>query len=146
MIGKKFQVRGANGNVNHQHAKLRDAVLEAARYDGWGASFRRDDAGVMRLFSSRFHIGNNPYFPKEGDDFDAASCLENDADAEAEVAAQTRKAGVLHSRYRDIEIVELTYDGCVLTHIDGRSLADVAAEFGDSEINVETVRNWYGEN
>ena len=145
MIEIKFQVRGANGNVNQQHTKLRDAVLDAARYDGWGAIFRRDEQGVMRLLSSPFHIGNNPYFPKDGDAFQAASRLEKDEDAEADVAAQICSAGVLHSRYSDLAIVELTYDGDVLTHIDGRSLADLAAEFDDSEISVETVRSWYGE-
>lgn len=139
----KFQVRDCNGNVGYPSNDLRGAVLEAAGHDGWGATFQRDAEGAMRLYSSRSHIGNNLYFPVESDAFGASSSLADDDAAEANVAEQVRSKGVLHSRYRELEIVELTFEGDTLTHIDGRTLAEVATDFDDDEITAETVRGMY---
>ena len=144
MIDTQFQVRNANGRISPNYTSLRDAVLDAARHDGWGAAFQRDAEGVMRLFSSQSHIGNNPYRPAKQDAFRAESRLQNDREAESDVAEQVFKSGLFHSKYTDMEIIKLTFHGEELTHVDGRPLADLAAEFDDNEISVETVRSWYG--
>lgn len=83
---------------------LSDAVLAAAGYDGWGALYRRDDDGRMRLYSSRFHIGNNIYIPRDSDAFFDVSGLLDDDDAMLDVATQIYKRGVFHSRYSNIDI------------------------------------------
>lgn len=83
---------------------LSDAVLAAAGYDGWGALYRRDDDGYMRLYSSQFHIGNNIYIPRDSDAFFAVSDLSDDSEAMLDVATQVYKSGVLHSRYLHIDI------------------------------------------
>jgi hypothetical protein len=145
MIETRFQVHNANGIItNHDYSSLRDAVLGAARHDGWGAMYQRDEEGVMRLFSSKYHIGNNPYRPQKDDAFQAESLCQRDDEAETDVAEQILKSGVLHSRYSDLEIIKLTYDCGVLTHIDGRALAEVVAELDDGEIGMDTIRTWYG--
>ena len=141
----KFQVRDSNGNVGYPSNDLRGAVLEAAGHDGWGAAFQRDESGAMRLYSSRSHLGNNPYFPAEDDAFQASSDLIDDDAAEADVAEQIRSKGVLHSRYRELEIVELTFEGDVLTHIDGRTPEEIIAQDfdGDEDTTVEMIRGLY---
>ena len=40
---------------------LAEAVIRAARYDGWGAEFVRGDDGRMGLRTSNRHIGNNQW-------------------------------------------------------------------------------------
>lgn len=141
----KFQVMNESGEpIGQACDSLREAVLDAAAHDGWGACMQRDDEGDMRLYSSRYHIGNNPYLPRPRDAFSAWSSLPDDDAAEAQLAEEVRKNGVLHSRYR-LKIIELTYDGQLLTHIDGRSLKTIIREdYGDADgITADSIRNWY---
>lgn len=109
--------------VGGPYSELAAAVLAAATYDGWGGRFQRDETGDMRLYSSKGHIGNNTYFPAEGEEFFPASSKADDSEAIAEVALEVFKRGVLHSRYQ-MEIVTVTYDaaGQVET-INGDTLA-----------------------
>ncbi len=141
----KFQIRDTSGNSGGIHDTLSDAVLSAAQYDGWGAVYQRDVDGDMRLYSSRAHIGNNPYVPGQSDEFFAYSSIIDDDTAIAVVAGLIYKSGVLHSRYQDLSIIELTYDGDVLTHIEGRTPEEIIEQDfgGDEEITVATVRGWY---
>lgn len=85
---------------------LREAILAAARHDGYGACFERMDSEghihptfPMRLFSSRRHIGNNPYFPSANDAFAPESKKTGDVAAQDEVALEVFLRGVLHSKY-----------------------------------------------
>jgi hypothetical protein len=137
----KYQVIGQVGEpIGSQDNTLRDAVLAAAGHNGWGAQYARDDEGAMRLFSSRGHIGNNPYCRLPEDAFFPSSDLKDDGAAEDDVAAQVFKRGALHSRYK-LDIVMLTYDDAnVLTHVDGRAVEELAAE---AEQSVEDVRRYY---
>lgn len=121
---ERFFVEGQSGDiVSGPHLNLATAVLEAATYDGWGGCFQRDEAGDMRLYSSKGHIGNNTYFPAEGDEFLPASSKTDEGEAIAEVALEVFKRSVLHSRYQ-MAIVTVTYDnaGQVET-INGDTLA-----------------------
>ena len=92
--------------IDHPYTNLRDAVLAAASYDGYGAVFQRDKNGTMRLYSSARHLGNNPYFPVDKDAFSSVSDLADDAEAEADVARQVYEGGILHYRY-DLDIIEI---------------------------------------
>ena len=59
------------------------AVLYAARYDGWGAEFLRDENGKMALRQSPRHIGNNDWLAR-GDEpalFGVRSDLDDDDQA-----------------------------------------------------------------
>lgn len=118
-----FVARQSGDIVGGPYSELATAVLDATTYDGWGGRFQRDEAGDMRLYSSKGHIGNNTYFPAEGDEFFPASSKTDDGEAIAEVAQEVFKRGVLHSRYQ-MSIVTVTYDaaGQVET-IDGETLA-----------------------
>ncbi len=139
----KFQVRN-NDEVIYLSNDLRGAVLEAAKYDGWGAIFQRDEDGYMRLYSSNHHIGNNPYFPGKNDAFCASSDLIDDAAAEADLAEKIISKGILHSRYyREMEIVELTYDGDTLTHIDGRTPEEIIDQDFFGDMTVDEIRGRY---
>jgi len=77
------------GNIQARGiATLALAVLEAARYDGWGAEYARDAEGRMGLRCSTRHIGNNP-FSVSGEEkpaYGITSTSEDDDDAIAEVA------------------------------------------------------------
>lgn len=109
--------------VGGPYSHLATAVLDAATYDGWGGRFQRDEAGDMRLYSSKGHLGNNTYFPAEGDAFFPSSSNTDEGEAIAEVALEIFKRCVLHSRYQ-MSIVTVTYDsaGQVET-INGDTLA-----------------------
>ena len=134
----KFQVRDTNGVVE-TCVTLPNAVLAAVGEDGYGAVFQRDENGAMRLYSSRKHIGNNIYFPDTNEAFSAESNLAEDDAAKLEVAEQVLKAGVLHSRHT-LEIVLLTFAGDSLTEVDGKTIAEIAAEM---DVSIEDVRNIY---
>ena len=134
----KFQVRDSNGPVKTCDT-LRDAVLAAAKEDGYGAIYQRDADGAMRLYSSRVHIGNNSYFPKSNEAFSAMSVLEDDDAAEIEVAAQVYKTGVYHSKH-NLEIVQLTFLNGSLSAIDGKPIEQVAEEW---DISTDDVRGIY---
>jgi len=103
----KYRVIDNNGSIGLPTASLRDAVLEAAACDGYGATYQRDAEGAMRLYSSSEHIGNNPYTPEARDAFVAWSSIADDELAEIEVAEQVFKSGLLHSNYTEIEIIRL---------------------------------------
>lgn len=112
---------------------LREAVLEAARYDGWGALFERMDyqgfvhkSFPMRLFSSKGFLGNNAYLPLPQDAFSTASSTHpDDTVAQDEVAAQVLAAGVLHSKYR-LSVDEFTFDDKgTLQAVNGKPLAGI---------------------
>lgn len=122
-IVRYFVEDNAGDIVDGPNVELSDAVLAAAGYDGWGACYQRDEAGEMRLYSSRNHLGNNAYFPTDGEAFFPSSDKTNDDEAIAEVAQEVFKRGVFHSRYT-MSIVTVTYDaaGNVET-INGDTLA-----------------------
>ncbi|MDA8256545.1 MAG: hypothetical protein M0Z99_13045 [Betaproteobacteria bacterium] len=106
----RYFVESQSGEiVGGPYSELATAVLDAATYDGWGGRFQRDEAGDMRLYSSKGHVGNNNYFPAEGDEFFPASSKTDEGEAIAEVALEVFKRGVLHSRYQ-MAIVTVTYD------------------------------------
>ena len=69
-------------------AELSAAVLQSARYDGWGAEYLRDGDGRMALRCSRGHIGNNPWLAtgEEPPAYGHTSDLEDDDEAIAAVA------------------------------------------------------------
>lgn len=104
-----FVENQAGDIVGGPYSELATAVLDAATYDGRGGRFQRDESGDMRLYSSKGHIGNNTYFPAEGDEFFPASSNADEGEAIAEVAQEVFKRGVLHSRYQ-MGIVTVTYD------------------------------------
>lgn len=60
MSDKKYVV-AYDGHLLKSDLTPREAILQAATYDGWGAEFARDDEGVMALRRSDKHIGNNPW-------------------------------------------------------------------------------------
>ncbi|MFZ6655953.1 hypothetical protein [Undibacterium sp. TJN19] len=145
----KFQVRDSNGTLSTEDS-LRDAVLAAASHDMFGARFERmNDEGEihpshpMRFFSSRRHIGNNVYsIDPIKDNFNAESNLADDDAAERDVAEQVKKQGYLHSKHT-IEIVELTFEDDVLTHVDGLTVEEILADIGDEDDTVELIRSIY---
>jgi hypothetical protein len=122
-IVRYFVEDNAGNIVGGPYSELATAVLDAATYDGWGGRFQRDEAGDMRLYSSKDHIGNNTYFPAEGDEFFPASSKTDEGEAIAEVAQEVLKRGGFHSRYQ-MSIVTVTYDtaGQIET-INGDTLA-----------------------
>lgn len=122
-IVRYFVENQAGDIVGGAYSELATAVLDAATYDGWGGCFQRDESGDMRLYSSKGHIGNNTYFPAEGDEFFPASSKTDEGEAIAEVALEVFKRGALHSRYQ-MAIVTVTYNaaGQVET-INGDTLA-----------------------
>lgn len=137
----KFQIRSNNGVID-THNSIVDAVLAAAGHDGWGARFLRDDEGLMRLFSSFGHIGNNDYIPNlDRDGWRKASSVMIDDDAAiADVANQIYfGSDALHSRY-DLEIVTLNYINDELTMVDGKPVSEIAE---DMDISVEDVCGIY---
>lgn len=134
----KFQVRDSNGTVETCDT-LRDAVLAAAREDGYGAVYQRDENGAMCLYSSRNHIGNNIYFPQDSDSFPQYSLLPDDASAEIDVAAKIYKTGVFHSRH-NLDIVELTFVDGTLAAIDGKTLEQLVEDW---DIPAEDIRGIY---
>lgn len=136
-----FQVLNNAGElIGSQCDTLRAAVLEAVRHDGYGAVYERDVNGRMRLYSSSRHIGNNAYFPQPEDAFYESSGLADDTAATDALAAEIAKRGVLHARYQ-LEIATLLYnDADQLTHVNGESVAQLAA---DADSTVDAVRRWY---
>lgn len=92
---------------------LRQAVLAAVRHDGYGGCFERMNfeghihpTFPMRLFTSRRHIGNNPYFPTAQESFAPHSLKLDDMLAQDEVALEIFLAGTLHYRHQlKIEVV-----------------------------------------
>src|SRR5882724_2631523 len=127
----RFQVTDDCGNlIGGQCATVREAVFQAVSHDGWGATYQRDAEGVMRLYSSHNHIGNNPYFPSDIDAFYEGSALPDDDAAIAELADAVRARGILHNRY-SFTIVELTYnDSDVLVEVDGQTVEELAEQSG----------------
>lgn len=102
---------------------LAAAVLEAARYDGWGAEYARDAEGRMALRCSTRHIGNNIFLAsgEEKPAYGITSDTEDDDDAIAEVAERIaatawggnmkclrvlRQAELLRERLKVIELAE----------------------------------------
>lgn len=134
----KFQVRDDYGTISTQN-NVRDAVLAAAGYDGYGAVYKRDENGAMRLYSSRTHIGNNIYFPKPNEAFAAESMLNDDELAEIAVAIDVMTSGVLHSN-KTLEIAVLTFKNDLLTDVDGKSVEALAEEW---DVDVSDVRKMY---
>ena len=137
----KFQVRNCHGAIE-THDTLSAAVLAAAQEDGYGSVYQRDDDGVMRLYSSRKHIGNNNYFPKDDEAFQAESILADDDAAENDVAEQILKRGVFHSKH-ELDIAKLTFENGILTHVDGKTVEDMLADIGDDDDTVELIRSMY---
>jgi len=127
----KFQIRDNNGAIGSPTASLRNAVLEAAAYDGYGSTYQRDAEGAMRLYSGSRHIGNNPYTPKARDAFSARSSIPDDELAEIDVASQIFKGGLFHSYYTEIEIIKLGYHDDELVSVDGRPFSEIVAEAQD---------------
>lgn len=125
-MARYFVADGGGDIVSGPFGEVSDAVLAAARYDGWGACYQRDEAGKMRLYSSPAHLGNNAYIPAERDAFFPASEKANDGEAIAEVAREIfRTAGRrgFHNRW-DMDIVTVTYDAAgQIKTIDGDTLA-----------------------
>lgn len=87
---KYFLIRDDDDDIESEHESLLDAVLAAARYDGWGASFERDVDGRMGLRCSDRHIGNNPWIPSgyEKPAYGYSSDQEDDQKAIEEIASQ----------------------------------------------------------
>lgn len=144
----KYLVQSQDGSpVGSPHDNLVDAVLDAASYDGFGACFlRMNDEGdehpsfPMRFFSSRTHIGNNPYMPDaKTDAFEAESDLTDDSAAKAAVASAIYTKGILHSRY-PMTIEELHFTDGVLTGVGHQSLQELA---DDLDATVDQVRESY---
>lgn len=69
-------------------ATVADAVLTAARYDGWGAEYKRGADGRMALRTSKRHTGNNPWSAtgEERPAYGVTSTQEDDEAAIEEVA------------------------------------------------------------
>jgi hypothetical protein len=145
MATTKYQVRNPNDTSDREtHPTLEEAVLCAASHDGWGAAYQRDDDGVMRLYSSRRHIGNNPYILHEGDASYAGSSLDDNTDAINELASEIYAKGVLHSKYSYLGIAQLEYDDVgVLTRADSVPISKLVENFDDPEIDEAVVRAMY---
>jgi hypothetical protein len=147
-ITTKFQVRDNSGVISTDDS-LRDAILNAARSDMYGARFERmnDEGDIhpsfpMRFFSSGRHIGNNAYsINPTKDAYIFESNLADDDAAENEVAAQVFKRG--YYGRDDITIVELTYDDSLLTHVDGRTVEDLLDDEDDEDATIELIRAIY---
>lgn len=80
----------AGGFIARDIPEMADAVLQAARYDGWGAEYFRNSAGEMGLRCSSRHIGNNPWMAsgEEPPAYGHTSQLEDDDAAIEEVATR----------------------------------------------------------
>ena len=106
-MSSKLEFRVFNENsdvVAGPCINLREAVLAAARHNGYGASFERMDSFghihpsfPMRLFSSKGVIGSNPYFPCAAEALVPESNKSIDESAQDEVALEVYLMGVLHS-------------------------------------------------
>jgi hypothetical protein len=124
--------------------ELADAVFWAAVHDGWGARYMRDESGEMRLYSSRWHIGNNVYIPKDDEGSIDSSSNPDDAEAISEVAQDIFNRGCsLHNKY-DMSIVTVTYDdaGQVKT-INGETLSDRNSDMDDPAAASADDQNTY---
>lgn len=100
---------------------LAEAVDEAMSYDGYGTAYQRTADGVMHVYSSQRHIGNNDYHPHPADvwPWPYESDLADDVAAMAEICAKLHaQASSLHSRYR-ITIDEMAYEGDTLVAVNG---------------------------
>ena len=95
--------------VSGEHENLRDAVLTAAAFDGHAARFVRDKHNFMCFYASRVQINPDEYVPAPCDAFRPWSPLQDDQDAEDEVAKMLLEIGDLHSKLKDIQIITLTY-------------------------------------
>lgn len=124
-------------------ANLADAVIMAAVHDGWGARYMRDESGEMRLYASRWHIGNNVYIPKDDEGSIDSSSKPDDAEAISEVAQDIFNRGALHNKY-DMSIVTVIYDdaGHVET-INGDTLSDRNSYMDDPAAASADDQNTY---
>lgn len=108
----KFQPKLNGECVGGECETLAQSVRQSLSHDGFGCSFERDEAGLMRIYTSGRHIGNNIYNVNYDHDawpmFDSA--LTDDDQAIESICAQMhKKATRLHDRY-DIHVDELTYN------------------------------------
>lgn len=122
-IYNMYIVRDNHGTIIDADENIARAVLSAAQHDGYAAEFARNKDGYMVIYRGNRHIGNNIYYRNDGDEVTMPySTLEDDHDAEIELAKALWGKGNLHVRF-DMTIQKLTYeDGDVLTHVDGQPI------------------------
>lgn len=137
-------------------ARASSTWLEAAReclsYDGYAWECREiteadvgvnDDGnltGLMGLWVRRRHLGNNVYIAEDTDFTGITSLRVGDAGVEHCLRQyQARGNGSLHCRY-ELSVIELTYAGTTLSHINGARVEDEAEAIG---IEVDELRAQY---
>ena len=127
-----FQVSFKHRLLGGKHAQLADAVLTGISTEGYKAAYlRMDDEGniartnPMRIFCGKARSEDLTYSPDEALRFQ--SNLQDDAAAIEEVAEQIYQAGSKHKLF-DFNIQTLTYTDGSLTHLDGVSIAEIAAK------------------
>jgi len=99
-------------------ATVADAVLTAARYDGWGAEFARDAEGRMALRTSSRHIGNNTW-SATGEERPAygVTSTKEDNEAAIEEVAEGVMAGEFGGNMKRLEIKTTSAHVCDLLRV-----------------------------
>jgi hypothetical protein len=136
-------IRDDSGPVTDLSTSLVRVVTQAAGSDGYGVCWERDDEGQMRLYTSRRHLGNNPYIPRPEDASFEASALVDDDAAKEMVAKEIAKRGIFHSRWsKGMTLDTLTFDDDnKLTHISDVSVEQLAE---DLDCPIGEVGKSYG--
>ena len=129
----RYQVIKGDTPVGEKHLRLRDAVLMAASYDGHIGKFVRDKHGFMCFFASRQQIDPQEYVPAPCDAFRPWSPLKNEEEAEHHVAEMIVESGRLHSKYKDLGVVTLTYQNDMLTGISDNAPPGMIAMLGEKK-------------
>jgi hypothetical protein len=140
-----FLVSDSNGRrKSYATSEVVAMVLDAARYDGYGAVFDRDSGGAMRLFYTSRHIGNNPMPELDSSHvYSSSECsrLENDAAATLELCGLIAEKGLIHGRW-PVECDTISCDELGNVLLVSKSTAADLME--DLDIDQQALNALYG--
>ena len=134
-----YLVRTEDGRTVEKADNIVEAVLDGARYDGYGAEFKRGSDGYMYLYTSWKHIGNNR-FTSDDDSLALAWSVEKDDEtAMLEIAYKLKNS--CHPRYTiDIEESIISTETGEIISIGGRAVQEMLDDF---EWSLEQLKNYY---
>ena len=136
-----YLVRNENGRTVEKSDSLVEAVLEGARYDGYGAEFKRGSDGYMYLYTSGKHIGNNPFSPDDDSLSLAWSVAKDDTSAMIDIACCKLKNTSCHPHLEiEIEKAVVNTETGEIISIGGREIQEILE---DTEWTLEQLKDYY---